>query len=229
MIVVADDTAFVRDRFRVAIEAAGHRVTTVATGPALLVTLRAVARVDLLVLDLHLPNGHGLELVRAIRRLERPPEAIVVFSGTIAKEQEVRALAELGVGGYINEYATAQHIVPSLAPHLSADRHNRRSSPRALVSVSATYRFGNTIASALTLNISTGGVAVRTTTPLDPGTIVKVRLRLPGIKREPDVEARVAWTDHRIGMGLQFVRIDPHDQRAIDEFVHRHFFSNRKA
>jgi hypothetical protein len=32
-----------------------------------------------------------------------------------------------------------------------------------------------------------------------------------------------------VGMGLQFERVEPTDQRAIDEFVDSHFFSNRKA
>jgi uncharacterized protein (TIGR02266 family) len=228
-IVVADDTAFVRDRFRSAIENAGHRAVTAATGPELLAALRAAAQVDLLVLDLRLPQGRGLDLVRAIRRLEQCPAAIVVFSGTIANEDEVYELGGLGVGGYINEYTTLQHIVPSLAPHLFPDQNNRRSSPRVLVGVPVSYRFGNTIASALTLNISTGGVAVRTTSPLDVGTELKLRLRLPGAKREPDVEARVAWVDRRVGMGLQFMRVAADDQAAIDAFVHRHFFSNRKA
>jgi hypothetical protein len=30
-------------------------------------------------------------------------------------------------------------------------------------------------------------------------------------------------------MGLQFERVDPSDQQAIDTFVDAHFFSNRKA
>lgn len=227
-IVVADDTAFVRDRFRSAIEGAGHRAFTVATGPELLATLRA-QQADLVVLDLHLPGGRGLDMVRAMRRLASPPTAVLVFSGTIANADEVYELAGLGVGGYINEYTTLHHIVPSLAPHLFPDQNNRRASPRVLVGVPVSYRFGNTIASALTLNISSGGIAVRTTSPLEVGTLLKVRLRLPGTKREPEVDARVAWVDRRVGMGMQFMRVDADDQAAIDAFVHRHFFSNRKA
>jgi uncharacterized protein (TIGR02266 family) len=227
-IVVADDTAFVRDRFRGAIEGAGHRALTVATGPELLATLRA-QQVDLVVLDLRLPSGRGLEMVRAIRRLASPPAAILVFSGTIKNADEVYELAGLGVGGYVNEYTTIHHIVPSLAPHLFPDQNNRRTSPRVLVGIPVSYRFGNTIASALTLNVSSGGIAVRTTSPLEVGTMLKVRLRLPGTKREPDVDARVAWVDRRVGMGMQFLRVGADDQAAIDGFVNRHFFSNRKA
>ena len=33
-VLVADDTAFVRDRFKVAIEGAGHKAVTAQTGPS---------------------------------------------------------------------------------------------------------------------------------------------------------------------------------------------------
>jgi uncharacterized protein (TIGR02266 family) len=91
------------------------------------------------------------------------------------------------------------------------------------------YRYGNTIATALTLNISRGGIAIRTTNPLTPDTKIKIRFRLPTGKREVDVEARVAWNDRRVGMGLQFEGVSAVDQAAIDEFVEAHFFSNRRA
>jgi uncharacterized protein (TIGR02266 family) len=228
IVVVADDTAFVRDRFRSALESAGHRAVTVASGSELLTTLRTAARVDLVVLDLRLPGARGLELLRAIAKLDRRPP-IIVFSGTIANAAVVRVLAALGVAGYINEYSSVQHIIPSLAPHLFPDQYNRRGSPRVVLGVPVAYRFGNTIAAALTLNVSSGGLAIRTTSPLEAGTSLKVRFRLPGGKSEIDAEARVAWVDRRLGMGVQFVRVVEDDQRAIDEFVQAHFFSNRKA
>jgi uncharacterized protein (TIGR02266 family) len=229
-VVIADDTAFVRDRFRAALEDAGHRAITVKSAVELLARIRAdLDTLDLVVLDLRLPNTAGIDLVRAVRRLDEGRLPIVVFSGTIANAEEVRELAALGVAGYVNEYSAAQHILPSLAPHLFPDSFNRRSSPRVVLGVPVAYRFGNTIAAALTLNISRGGVAIRTTSPLEAGARVRVRLRLPGGKRDMDVEARVAWSDRRVGMGLQFDRVEATDQQAIDHFVDTHFFSNRKA
>ena len=44
-----------------------------------------------------------------------------------------------------------------------------------------------------------------------------------------EADCRVAWSDRRVGMGLQFEKVDPTDQGAIDEFVDQHFFTNRKA
>lgn len=229
-VVVADDTAFVRDRFRAALEAAGHRAFAVRNAGELIARVKAdLEQIDLLVLDLRLPQANGVELVRAIRRIDpaRPP--IIVFSGTIASALEVRALAELQVAGYVNEYTSPQHIIPSLSPYLFPGHHNRRSSPRVVLGVPVSYRFGNTIAAALTLNISSGGVAVRTTSPLETGTAIKVRFRLPGGRKDVEAQAQVMWVDRRVGMGLRFTTIDPDDQGMVDEFVQAHFFSNRKA
>ena len=229
-VVVADDTAFVRDRFRSALEGAGHKAVTVKSAAELLARVRADRDViDLLVLDLRLPHAPGVDLVRSIRKLDDGQLPILVFSGTIASAEEVRELAALGVAGYVNEYSAVQHILPSLAPHLFPDNFNRRSSPRVVLGIPIQYRFGNTIAAALTLNLSHGGIAIRTTSPLDGGSKIRVRFRMPGSKRDIDAEGHVAWSDRRVGMGIQFDTVDQAHQSIIDNFVDAHFFSNRKA
>ena len=229
-IVIADDTAFVRDRFRTALEHAGHKALPVKSAAELLARVRAdLAKIDLIVLDLRLPHAPGIDLVRGIRKLDEGRLPILVFSGTIANAEEVRELAKLGVAGYVNEYSAVQHILPSLAPHLFPDSFNRRGSPRVVLGIPAQYRFGNTIAAALTLNLSHGGIAIRTTSPLEGGSKIKVRFRMPGSKKDIDIEGRVAWSDRRVGMGVQFEKVDVAHQTIIDEFVDAHFFSNRKA
>ncbi len=229
-VIVADDTAFVRERFGSALAGAGHVALTASNAAELVERVRAdLPRIDLLVLDLRLPNGGGCEMVRAIRQIDGGRLPILVFSGTIASADEVRELAALGVTGYVNEYSAVQHILPSLAPHLFPDNFNRRGSPRVVLGIPVAYRFGNTIAAALTLNLSNGGVAIRTMSPLASASKARVRFRLPGSKRDIEAEARVAWSDRRIGMGMQFEKVDPIDQKAIDDFVDQHFFTNRKA
>ena len=229
-VVICDDTAFVRDRFRSAIEQAGHKAITLQSAAELLARLRTdLDQIDLIVLDLRLPHGSGVELVRSIRTLDDGRLPVLIFSGTIANADEVRELAALGVAGYVNEYSAVQHILPSLAPHLFPDNFNRRSSPRVVLGIPIQYRFGNTIAAALTLNLSHGGISIRTTSPLDAGAKIKVRFRMPGSKRDIDAEGRIAWSDRRIGMGIQFEQVDPAHQTIIDHFVDAHFFSNRKA
>jgi uncharacterized protein (TIGR02266 family) len=228
-VLIADDTALVRERFGVVLTEAGHRAVLVGSAGDLLGRLRADAEhVDLLVLDLRLPESPGVDLVRTIRQKgSRFP--ILVFSGTIANAQEVRELTMLGVAGFINEYSAPPHILPAIAPHLFPDSFNRRSSPRVPLSIMVSYRIDNVIASAVCANVSKGGIFLRTMNPQAAGKRLRVRFRLPGSKRDIDAEAAVAWSDARSGMGVQFVSLGPDEQTDLDEFVDRSFFSNRKA
>jgi two-component system, OmpR family, response regulator VicR len=224
-VLIADDAAFVRERFEAALQDAGHRSVVAKSAAEVLGRVRAdLESLDLLVLDLRLPFASGVELVRAIRKLDGGRLPILVFSGTITCADEVRELATLGVAGYINEYSAAQHIMPSLAPHLFPDSFNRRSSPRVVLGIPVAYRFGDTITAALTLNLGKGGISVRTMSPLAAGSKVRLRFRLPGAKREIEADASVTWSDHRIGMGLEFERLEVFDQEAVNEFVDGHFF-----
>src|SRR5712691_13498486 len=110
-VVVADDTAFVRDRFRATLEGAGHKAVTVKSAAELLARVRGdLGQIDLIVLDLRLPHAPGVDLVRSIRKLDEGKLPILIFSGTIANADEVRQLAALGVAGYLNEYSATQHI-----------------------------------------------------------------------------------------------------------------------
>ena len=171
----------------------------------------------------------SLSLVSAVRKLDDGRLPILVFSGTVGSAEEVRELTRLGVAGYINEYSAPQHIVPAVAPHLFPDSFNRRSSPRVAIGIPVQYRFGNTIAAALTLNLSHGGLAIRTTSPLDASTHVRVRFKLPGADTDTEADGRVAWSHRRVGMGIQFESVDLNGQTQIDNFVDAHFFTNRKA
>src|SRR4029077_18114262 len=118
-------------------------------------------------------NAPGVDLIRSIRKLDEGKLPVLIFSGTISNADEVRDLAALGVAGYVNEYSAVQHILPSLAPHLFPDNFNRRGSSHVVLGIPIAYRFGNTIAAALTLNLSRGGMAIRTTSPLENGASIR--------------------------------------------------------
>jgi uncharacterized protein (TIGR02266 family) len=229
-ILVADDTAYVRDRFRDALSRAGHRVRTSENAADLLSHVRAdPERIDLIVLDLHLRSGGGVGLVRAIRQIDGGRIPILILSGTLAATTEVRSLAELGVVGYLNEYSAPSHLLAALAPHLYPASANRRAGARVLLGVPVSYRLGQLVATSVTLNLGRGGIAVRTIDPLAMGTVVQIRFRLPGAASDIDTAARVVWSDRRVGMGLEFERLDPASRQLIDRFVEQHFFSNRRA
>ena len=227
-VLVATNTPFVRDRFKTALDAAGHRTMAVKSVAPLLGHVRAdFDDIDLIVLDLRLPHA-GIDLVKRIRKLDDGRLPILVFTGSVNSVDEVRAMASLGVAGYLNEYSAIEHILPSIAPHLFPDTFHRRENNRVVMGIPISYRIGKTIVAALALNLSHGGLAIRTSKPPVRGTAVRVKFALPGSKRELETDGVVCWSDQKAGMGIQFTQVKPTDQTAIDGFVEAHFFRSVK-
>ncbi|CAB1128126.1 Transcriptional regulatory protein ResD [Candidatus Hydrogenisulfobacillus filiaventi] len=66
LVLVADDDPHIRELCRLYLEAAGYRVAEAASGAAALARI-AEGGVDLLVLDIMLPDGDGWEVLRRLR------------------------------------------------------------------------------------------------------------------------------------------------------------------
>ena len=226
---VATDTPFVRERFKTALEAAGHRAMIVKSVAQLLATVRAdFDELHLIVLDLRMPHAEGITLVKRIRKLDNGMLPILVFSGSVQSVDEVRELAALGVAGYLNDYSAAEHILPSIAPHLFPGTFHKREHPRVVMGIPVSYRIGKTITAALAMDLSRGGMALRTSSPPVRGTVLKVKFALPGSKRQLEAEAVVCWSVQKAGIGMQFTKVKPSDQNLIDGFVEAHFFRSVK-
>jgi uncharacterized protein (TIGR02266 family) len=220
-ILIAHKSPAVRDRFAVALADARHNSVS-ADSEAGAVRALETGRVpiDLALVDLSLA-AEPLRFVRALVARARPAMPVMVFSGSLASAAEIPALAALNVN-YINEYAGTPQILPALAPLLFPDNFNRRVSVRAAVGVPVTYRTDETLTGAVTLDVGKGGLAIRTMNPLPKGTIVQVKFRLPGALAEIDASGHVAWSDRKVGMGVQFDRLSSSQQRALDGFVESH-------
>lgn len=78
-VLVADDVEVMRISLELALKTGGHEVAVVATGRAALDLLRA-SRFDAAVLDLWMPDGDGLSVLRQIRE-EQPALRIFVVTG----------------------------------------------------------------------------------------------------------------------------------------------------
>lgn len=67
---------------------------------------------DVLLTDLGLPDGSGMELIRESRRLKPPPEVMVI--SVFGDERHVIAAIEAGASGYLLKDAAAERIVESI-------------------------------------------------------------------------------------------------------------------
>ncbi len=204
IILIAHHDAAIRDRFAAALADARHDYVTAATAvDAMAAGARRAPALSLALLDLGL-GDEGVDVVREVRRAAPAALPILVFAGTVRSSADARALLTVGPAGYINEHAATAQILPALAPHLFPASFDRRLTPRVVISVPVSYRAGQTIAGSVTLNISRGGMAIRTLTPLDPGTEVHVKFRLPSSPADIEMAGRVIWADRRGGVGIQF-------------------------
>jgi uncharacterized protein (TIGR02266 family) len=137
----------------------------------------------------------------------------------VTSASQVVALAGLGVTAFISEHAAPAQILPALAPHLFPDNFNRRAGGRVPVAMPASFQAGATIAAARTHDLGRGGVAIRTLEPLPLGTVLELTFRLPGSTRDITAAGRVAWSDRRVGMGVQFERLSAEAQQLLGAFV----------
>ena len=217
-ILIAHRSADVRDRFAAALADARHAFVIADTSAEAMRLAADPSRpVSLALVDLSLAEDAGA-FARTIHRGAGTPVPVVAFAGTLPSAADVPALAAIGAG-YLNEHAPTPQILPALAPHLFPDNFNRRASPRIALGVPISFRTGKTIAGAITLDLGKGGLAIRTMNPLAKGSAVAMRFRLPGSAADIEVEGRVAWSNRKVGMGIQFERLSSSDQAAIDRSV----------
>jgi DNA-binding response OmpR family regulator len=110
-ILVIDDERGIRSLTERALTLAGFTVALAATGrQGLSIALREPC--DLVVLDLHLPDLDGEQLLRQLRR-ERPLQAVLIWSATGDRHAASRCRS-LGACGYLAKPFTLTELIQSV-------------------------------------------------------------------------------------------------------------------
>jgi two-component system KDP operon response regulator KdpE len=91
-VLIAEDNELVSGALRVLFEETGHRVTTTPTITAT-VAAAAAGRVDVLLLDLGLADGDGLEVLDELRARGAMPRVSVALTGRDDPETVARCRA----------------------------------------------------------------------------------------------------------------------------------------
>jgi diguanylate cyclase (GGDEF)-like protein len=101
-VLVVDDARTVRRLLAGFLRRVGYQVFAAADGEEALARL-SQRPIDVVVTDLNMPRLGGLELLEAVRRLDRPPE-VIILTGTHAEDIQaaVRAL-RLGAHDYLTK------------------------------------------------------------------------------------------------------------------------------
>jgi DNA-binding NtrC family response regulator len=116
-LLVVDDEALIRWSLGEHLMSAGYDVIEAADGASALDILGATARIDLIVLDLKLPDTDGLSLLRRIRGTW--PTCKVVMMSAFATAQDVQDARQYGVAEIIPKPFDVQHLLKVVEQELA--------------------------------------------------------------------------------------------------------------
>jgi len=119
-VLVAEDNPVNQRVARGLLEKRGHRVTVVPDG-ARAVTAVAAGGIDVVLMDLHMPELDGIAATRAIRALDGPAAMVPIVAATAgAMEHEVRACLEAGMDAAVAKPIDPRALFRTLARVLEA-------------------------------------------------------------------------------------------------------------
>ena len=98
---------------------------------------------------------------------------------------------------------------------------------RILRTLSLTYKDKKAFVNAYTGDISSGGLFIRTDTPLEQGEDFFLRLQLPGLSDPIGIKCQVIWARKKdeeekvspAGMGVQFAEMTQKDSQVLKQYL----------
>ena len=102
-----------------------------------------------------------------------------------------------------------------------------RREPRAPKTLSLTYKDRQSFVKAYSVNISCGGLFVKSDNPLPKGEKFLLKLQLPDVGQTLSIQCQVAWTKKAggeaqagaAGMGIRFIEMDEKDDQVLRGYV----------
>jgi DNA-binding response OmpR family regulator len=117
-VLVVEDDEMIRDAMTRILVREGYHALTAESGRDALGFLRApLSPIDVVILDVHLPDVSGIDLCARIREVH-PKLPIVVCTGE-AEPAEAARLLELGVQRYFRKPVTIDELLASVEAALS--------------------------------------------------------------------------------------------------------------
>jgi len=123
-VLIADDEPYVVELVRVTLEDDRVRVFEAADGQTALAVAEALA-IDLVLLDVHLPDLNGLEVCRALRANPRSATVRIVMLTAAAQQDDVMRGLAAGADDYLTKpfspvrlLSLVDRLLPRVAWHL---------------------------------------------------------------------------------------------------------------
>ena len=120
-ILIVDDEPSIRDLLRLSLEAADHEVLQAECGAAAIRILEeATEPIDLVITDILMPDGDGIELISNLRKRDDAPPVVAITGGGLMLDYSSLSTAKsLGASAIMTKpfsCAELQETIQSLIP-----------------------------------------------------------------------------------------------------------------
>lgn len=123
-ILVVDDAAAMRAALKAFLKSEGYDVIGELGSAGGVLELVKASNPDIVCLDYHLPDGNGIEVMRALHA-EFPTLAVLMITGDAGPELEAEA-AEAGAAGFIRKPLSQERMSQEIRQVVFAQRLHRR-------------------------------------------------------------------------------------------------------
>jgi hypothetical protein len=183
----------------------------------------AKSKIDALIVDCDL-NG-SFQFLRELRNAEGRSTTVplVIMGGP----QHPRSLDETGALFAFEKPISVEQAVRTLSAARTMILDGRLRYHRAGLDVPVALNCkGQKSMDACLINLSQGGMQIRTHDPVVITKTLQVAFELPGARAGLKAKAEIAWKDKRGNMGIRFVKLAPQQQRTLQLWLAQQYFAN---
>lgn len=181
------------------------------------------SKVDALIVDCDLNGSTQFlhELQMSEKRVNTTP--LVIMGGP----QCSRCLDDTGALFAFAKPISVEQAVRTLSAARSMILDGRLRYHRAglEVPVAVSCR-GRKQAEGFLINVSQGGMQIRTDDPVETAKPLQVSFELPGARAVLKARAEVAWQDQRGNLGIRFVKLAAREKRTLQLWLAQQYFAN---
>ena len=156
------------------------------------------------IIDLEL-GDEALQLLKKLRDLTSHRHAIsfAIVANEIEAGMDRKAFATF----VLRRPFSAPSVIRTLRASYPLTFRERRRDYRYPIEMRTMVRVDSAESPASSINISETGIALHSSTPLNIGTRVQLRLELPGVAEPLNMSGEVRWTDPRGRTGIHFLEV----------------------
>jgi hypothetical protein len=182
----------------------------------------AKSKIDALIVDCDL-NGSA-QFLRELQSVQNPRTVPLVIMGGAHSTQ---TLDETGALFAFAKPISVEQAVRTLSAARSMILDGRLRYHRAGLEVPVSLDCkGGKATDAFLVNVSQGGIQIRTSNPVETAKDMQVSFELPGARAGLKAKAEIAWQDKRGNLGIRFVKLAPQQQRTLQLWLAQQYFAN---